>query len=212
MRSRIVLAAIVLMVSCLLCPLASADSFNVTITTTPIQGQNGYALFDFLQGDAGQNNTVTISNFMTDAMLGSGIATGAVSGTLVPGPLTLSDSQFFNEWAQAMVYGGTISFTLNLSTNTSLGAVPDEFSFFLTDSSGVPFQTSDPTGADSLFTIDITGSPLSPEVFTSDFASVTLSPINEVPEPPSAMLIMSLLGICSGMLGFAKLKRASMVR
>lgn len=204
MRNRVVVAAIALMVSCLVCPLVRADSFNVTITTNPIQGQTGFALFDFLQGDPTVSNTATISGFTTNAMLGAGSSTGAVSGTLVPGPLTLSTSQFFNEWAQALTFGTTMSFVLNLSTNTSLGAIPDEFSFFLTDGSGTPFATSDPTGADSLFTIDIDGSPLSPQVFTSDFASVSVTPLNEVPEPPAVALTLSGLLSFVALLGYMK--------
>jgi hypothetical protein len=203
MRNYIVAAAIVVLGSCMLCPVSRADSFQVTITTTPIQGQGGFAVFDFIQGAPVLNNTVTVSGFTSDAMLGSFTTTGAVMGTLVPGPLTLSDSAFLSEWSQGLTYGTHMSFILNLTTNSSLGGIPDEFSFFLEDSTGTPFPTSDPTGADALFAIDITGSPLDPFVFTSDYASATVTPL-PVDEPSALGLTSSLLTILVVSLGYIK--------
>lgn len=209
MRNHIVAAAIVLVMSCLLCPVSQADSFEVTITTTPIQGQTGFAVFDFIQGAPVLNNTATVSGFTSNAMLGAFTTTGAVLGTLVPGPMTLSDSAFLSEFSQGLTYGTTMSFTLNLTTNSSLGGIPDEFSFFLEDSTGTPFPTSDPTGADSFFAIDITGSPLDPQVFTSDFGSVTVTPLTPVPEPSAVGLTSSSLIILAFMLGYTKSRRVA---
>jgi hypothetical protein len=209
MRNYIVAAAIVLLVSCLLCPVSQADSFEVTITTTPIQGQSGFAVFDFIQGAPVLNNTVTVSGFTSNALLGAFTRTGAVSGALVPGPMTLSDSAFLSEFSQGLTYGTTMSFILTLTTNTSLGGIPDEFSFFLEDSAGNPFLTSDPTGADSLFAIDITGSPLDPFVFTSNFATATVTPLTPVPEPSAVGLTSSSLVILALMLGYFKSSRVA---
>lgn len=203
MRNYIIAAAIVLLGSCLLCPVGQADSFQVTITTDPIQGQAGFAVFDFIQGAPILNNTVTVSNFMSNAMLGSFTTTGAVMGTLVPGPMTLSDSAFLSEFSQGLTYGTTMSFILNLTTNSSMGGIPDEFSFFLEDSTGTPFPTSDPTGADSLLAVDITGSPLDFSVFTSDFATATVTRL-EADEPSGLGLTSSLLTILIVSLGYTK--------
>jgi hypothetical protein len=209
MRNHIVAAAIVLLLSCLLCPVGQADSFDVTITTVPIQGQAGFAVFDFIQGAPVLNNTVTLSGFTSNGVLGAFTTTGAVMGTLVPGPMTLSDSAFLSEFSQGLTYGTTMSFILSLTTNSSLGGIPDEFSLFLEDSTGTPFPTSDPTGADSLFAIDITGSPLDPQVFTSDFASVTVTPVTPVPEPSAVGLTSSSLVILAVMLGCIKSSRVA---
>ena len=206
MKNHVVAAAIVLLVSCLLCPVGQADSFDVTITTVPLQGQAGFAVFDFIQGAPVLNNTVTVSGFTSNAVLGAFTTTGAVMGTLVPGPMTLSDSAFLSEFSQGLTYGTTMSFILNLTTNSSPGGIPDEFSLFLEDSKGNPFPTSDPTGADSLLAIDITGSPLDPLVFTSDYAIITVTEA-PVPEPSGAGLTLSSLIILALMLWYFRSSR-----
>ena len=155
MRTLIVAAGIALLMSCLLCPVSQADSFLVTITTTPIQGLAGSMVFDFMAGAPVLYNTTTVSGFTSDASLESFTTTGAVSGTLVPGPLTLSDTAFLSEMDQSVTFGSTVTFVLTLTTNFQ-GGIPDEFSFFLADSEGNPYPTSDPTGANALFAIDAT--------------------------------------------------------
>lgn len=208
MRNYIVAATIVLLVSCLLCPVGQADSFDITITTVPIQGQTGFAVFDFIQGAPVLNNTVTVSGFTSNAMLGAFTTTGAVSGTLVPGPMTLSNSAFLSEFSQGLTYGSTMSFVLTLTTNSSMGGIPDEFSFFLENSKGTPFSTSDPTGADSAFVIDITGNPLDPLVFMSDFFTVTVTPV-PMPEPSAVGLTSSSLIILALALWYFRSSRGT---
>src|ERR1035438_9312322 len=130
---------------------------NVSANTTPLEGQSGYFAFDFIGGTPVENNTVTISNFTSDATLGTLTPTGGASGSIVPGPGILNDSQFFNELLQAVTFGTTASFTLDLTTNSTSGGLPDAFALYLLDSTQNPFATSDPTGADSLFAINIDG-------------------------------------------------------
>lgn len=169
---------------------AHGESFAVTINTTPIQGQSGFFDFDFIGGSPVQNNTATISNFATDATLESLTSTGDAFGTISPGPGTLDDLQFFNELLQAETFGTNASFSLNLTTNVAIGGIPDSFSFFLLNTSRDPYATSDPTGADSLFTINIDQSSPTPQIFTSDFASVSFSGQSSVtPEPSTCSLI-----------------------
>jgi hypothetical protein len=201
LKNRIVAAVVVLFVVGILRSAGHADAFNVTVNTSPITGMSGFVVFDFLGGSPVFNNTATVSGFASDAVLGSSTNSGAVTGTLVPGPLTLTDTAFLSEWNQGVSYGTTISFQLTLSTNFIVGGIPDEYSFFLEDSTGTPFMTSDPTGADSLFAIDITGSPLSPSVFTSASASATVTPVQTtVPEPSTFRLTFPalLVGLMRG--------------
>ena len=174
-----------------------ADIFTVKVDTSGIPtSTNGFLAFDFT-GDLNQINTATITDFSTDGALGSGSSSGDVTGTLAPGPLVLSTSQFFNEWLQGFTYGSSFSFNLGLTTNFA-GVMPDEFAFFLLDDTKAPFPTSDLLGS-SLFLVDINGaSPLSPTVFTSTFATVTVSPLAAVPEP-------SLLGLVAAVFGAALL-------
>lgn len=168
---------------------------SVNIDTAPIQGQTGYLAFDFLGGAPVESNTVVISSFTSDASLGTLVLTGAASGTLVPGPATLNDSQFFNELLQTVTFGTTMSFTLDLTTSVSPGGIPDAFAFYLLDSTQNPYTTSDPTGADSLFDINIDGSSLSPEVYASSSASSTVTPAaaTTVPEPNSVVLLAAAI-------------------
>lgn len=167
-----------------------ASTFQVTVNDT-LQNQTGFLAFDFLAGSPAPGNVATITSFTTDATLASASSSGSVTGSLVPGPLTLADTQFFNEWLQGLVYGTSISFVISTGNNISSSGSPDSFSFFLLNDTRNPFATSDPTGADSLFTIDLTGPSTIPDAFTSDFATVTISPsISRTPEPLSLPLVL----------------------
>jgi hypothetical protein len=198
MKARILIAALLAFLGA---GLAMADSFEVNINTTPLKGVAGYLAFDFIGGTPIENNTVTISSFTSDATLGALTPTGGATGSIFPGPGTLNDSQFFNELLQAVTFGTTVSFTLDLATSVSSGGIPDAFAFYLLDSTQNPFTTSDPTGADSLFAINITGPGLTPDVYTSSSATATIAPggVTAIPEPSSLLLIVgvsSLALIC----------------
>ena len=174
--------------------LAATLSFDVVVDTTPIFNTAGSLAFDFLEGSPAPNDTAVISNFSSDAALGAVTPSGDVSGNLLPGPLTLGDSQFFNEWLQGATFGNTISFVLSVGTTSS--ATPDEFSFFLLDDTGSAFPTSDPSGANSMFFIELTGLNALPSVFTSSFASVTVTPVSAgVPEPATGATVLAGLAI-----------------
>jgi hypothetical protein len=174
----------------------AATTYDVTIDTTPLDTTQGYLAFDFLQGFPVEDNTVTISDFTTDATLGTLTPSGDATGTISPGPGTLDDiNNFFNEFLQEVTFGTTISFNLSLTTNGA--PTPDNFSFYLLDSSQFPIITSDPSGADSLISIDITGPGLTPNVYTSADATATVTPAgSSTPEPGSFWLIgISLTGL-----------------
>jgi hypothetical protein len=166
-------------------PLLHADeTFNVTIGTTPLDGVSGYMAFD-LYGANGFNNLSTITVFSSDSTLGTASTSGDVSGTLVPGPLTLKADDFFNEWLQPVTFGNLTTFTLDVTTTYTSGT-PDSFAFFLLDSTETPYATSDPSGADSVFSIDLTGPSTVAEVYTSTNVPIqftaTVTPQAEVPE------------------------------
>ena len=167
----------------------AATVYNVTIDTTPLSTTQGYLAFDFLQGAPIEDNSVTIFNFSTNATLGALTPTGDATGTISPGPGTLDDiNNFFNEFLQEVTYGTTLSFNLSLTTNGA--STPDNFSFYLLNSSQFPIMTSDPTGDDSLISIDISGPDLTPNVYTSAdaTATVTLAGLS-TPEPSSFWLL-----------------------
>lgn len=190
-----------------LTPALAGVIFQVNIDTTPIAGASGYLAFDLLGGSPLQGNMATISGFATTGTLGTSSTSGNVTGTLTTPPVVLTASTFFNEFLRSITFGaGLTTFDLALSSNFVAGSTPDSFSFFLLDSTLTPYGTSDPSGADALFAIDVTGTP-APVVFTSPSAMATLTPImSAVPEPGSCVLIV--LG-CGALLAVRAVRRAS---
>ena len=59
---------------------------------------------DFIDGDATPNNTVILTNFLTDGIVGLASTIGDVSGAL-PGRVILGDAEFFNEFLQPITLG-----------------------------------------------------------------------------------------------------------
>jgi hypothetical protein len=180
---------------------ATSLTFQVTIDTTPIAGMSGDLAFDLLGGAPLQGNVATISAFATTGTLGASSTSGDVTGTLTTPPVTLTASTVFNEYLQAITFGsGLTTFKLAVTSTFTSGSSPDSFSFFLLDNTQTPFVTSDPSGADAFFAIDLTKAPV-PAVFTSDFGSVKVVPvppvIQSVPEPASLALLAGALGIAS---------------
>lgn len=169
--------------------------FTVSVNTAGIQGNTGGLAFDVISGDnVIGNNTFTVNNF-TGGTLAPGVNAnqGDAVGNL-PGLVTLKDSGF-TESFRGDTFGNALSFTLS-STNNFIGpGVPDEFSFFLTNAAntGTLVHTDDPTGADALFALDLSGAGR-PEltVFNPLTAGVSYSVTaaqQAVPEPSSLALL-----------------------
>lgn len=191
---------------------ASADTlYQVTVDTTSLAGTAGTLAFDFIDGGPPANQ-VTISDLSSDGTLGSSATTGSVSGS-APTTFTLHDSAFFSELVQGVTLGKQLTFQLDATTNApSSGSLADTLSFFILDSSGVSnsasalslITTTDPTQANSLFTLQIDGTNgadvsifgASPAVSVT-FGPVT-GPVTGVPEPGS----LPLLTLALGMLAF----------
>ena len=70
---------------------------QVNVDTSPLAGTSASVAFDFIDGDASNNNSATISDFSTNGILGSHSISGEVTGTL-PGTITLGDAASFNEF------------------------------------------------------------------------------------------------------------------
>jgi hypothetical protein len=198
-------------------PFLRADmSFQVTVDTSPLASVAGYMAFDLFGGSPLQDNVATITSFATTGALGAAPPpSGDVSGSLVPGPLVETADQFFNEWLQPITFGsGLTTFDLDVTTSYIAGSTPDSFSFTLLDNTFTPFPTSDSTGADRLFAIDLVGADTTPDVFTSTFATATVTPRGSggaVPEPnllPFAFLGFGLMLSVHAMVRRARIARS----
>jgi len=187
---------------CLGALLASASAFadsvySVDVDTSLLSGTSAQLAFDLIYGGGPSNNTVTISGFSTDGTLGSVSLFGLVTGTL-PATVTLADSPsfFFNEYLTDLTLGTYISFGLDVTTNGPGASLPDALSVFLLDpNTGFPLvTTSDPSGADSLFTLNINGTSegdLGVYTSTVDATPGSGSPGSgaTVPEPRTSILL-----------------------
>lgn len=120
-------------------------SYNYSLDTTALNGTAGTLAFDFINGDNVTNNTVTISGLATD-----GTVTGSTN-------FSLADVNFFNEELRNIVFGTTLSFTVDL-TEAFAGGTPDSFSFYLLDANALNalYPTTDPTGLNASLYADVT--------------------------------------------------------
>ncbi len=171
---------------------AQAGALLITIDTRSLAGTGGQLAFDLVDGGA-PGNSIVLGSFAGDAVLGASSAMGGVAGQL-PSAVTLSDTVFFNEYLQSLVFGDSLSFVFESSSNAASGFAPDAFSVFVLDSGGLPLgTTTDPTGANALFIYDI-GVPQGLQVFQSTVVVVSAqAPPTGVPEPAGWLLVMTAL-------------------
>jgi VCBS repeat-containing protein len=127
---------------------------QVTLDTSGFANTEAQLAWDLLNGDSAVNNSVIITDFATDATLGTAVLMGGVAGAL-PATVTLTDSDFFNEYLQELTFGDDLTFTLHLTSNLA-GAVPDTLSFLPLDSNGLPLVTTGLLG-DAILIVDLSG-------------------------------------------------------
>ncbi|MFO1433225.1 MAG: NF038129 family PEP-CTERM protein [Candidatus Competibacteraceae bacterium] len=167
-------------------PMASATTLQVTLDSSALAGTSAQLAFDLTNGDGVTNNTVTIT------------ATGGV----LSGTWTLSDTLFFNELLLPITLGNPpLSLTLTLTDNYDpSGSAPDQFALFLLDSTASTplFGTSDPTGANALFVVDLGVAGGLQSYQATDIPSpATWTVINAAIPEPSVLLLFAtgLLGL-----------------
>lgn len=190
---KVVTSVAMLYFSLLLPSFTHASVYKVSIDTSTLSGTAAQLALDFIDGGL-PNNTITVSSFATTGTLGATASLGDVTGAL-PGTVTLGDADFFNEHMADILLGTSISFIFTPTANPpDVMSLPDAFSLFLLDPlSGLPlFATTDPTGADALFHLDIddtVGGTL--QVFDATNQEVAVSVISQnqtVPLPGSLAL------------------------
>jgi hypothetical protein len=207
-----------LLSTCLLALAASASAqltFRVTVDTSTIAGGTYYMEFTLSDGQVvglgtpDTNNSAAISNFSfgggaAGAVLPPNI--GNASGS-APGNISLADGDpgGVADVAQAFTAGSSLSFDVFLTTNVDAGGVPEQFSFFLLDSSFAPIPTTSPgsaaSPANAFVVVNVTSSALTaanvrafdsgpgtPGIPTSTISAVA------APEPGSLALLLPVMG------------------
>jgi hypothetical protein len=178
---------------------AVAAPLHVAIAT-PALPSTFVVAFDLVDGGE-PANSVTIASLSTDGTFGAATFTGGASASA--GVLTVVDAQFFNEILLPVSAANTLSFDVDMTmAPPQAGSLPDAFSLFLLDAATLlPLATTtDPSGADALFTIQSGDSPFGPFTVFADSggsasASWTVAPsVSAVPEPATLVLIVVGLG------------------
>jgi len=184
---------------------ARADSFRVTLDTSPLSGPQTLAFG--LTNFNGASNTVALADFdfgggsaiagSEDCTFGGAFSGLGCNGDLISG-VTLEDldptAAFFT---QQFNPGSSLSFVLT-ATNSSGGGVPDQFAMALCDGGVTTCYSDDPSGA--LLLLDFMGGSLSVASFVTFGASLqdldapVVTPVREttaVPEPATLLLVGS---------------------
>ena len=208
-RTKAAVAAMLL--SLVVASPSSADAiFNVSINTSAIAGTQGKVAFDYLVNDPPSGHHLEILNIVTNSKTAALPETegGLVEGNVIlppyttpgaplsgfPGFAEIGGGSFFNELILNLTFGTSLAFEVHVPEYLISG-IPDQFSLFLLNSAYLPmFPTSDPTGANALFVVDILGPD---SVSALAFGPATLNgnavnivvPGGSVPEPSILLLI-----------------------
>lgn len=187
----------------LLCSLSSSAG-TITLNTAGMVGHlAGPFVLDFqmINGSIGISNTVTLTNFAfgSGGVVGTPTLSGGASGTIGTGVVLSDSSNFFNEFMQAFTPGGTLSFEWAITTNG--GAVPDEFTFAILDSTGAALPTTAflSTGADVFLDVTVNQGSLSAQLFAGDVSraptagGAPIATSSSIPEPATGVLVSFVL-------------------
>jgi hypothetical protein len=163
-------------------------SYDFSVDTSSVIGQQGYIDLQFNPGTTTVPGSAAITNLNSDATLGTIQLSGGATGALPS--VTINNSTNYNDYFQAVTFGKTFNFSLNLSNSPGS-------SFYL--------AFLDTTGVNPLLTTDsVNGYATIIDVNTNGAALTNLS--NQVTATPTPIPAAAwLLG--SGVMGLAGIRR-----
>jgi hypothetical protein len=177
---------------------AEAATFQVTVDTSAFSGTPASLSWDLTDGDLGASTTIAIiTGFSTNGSFDAGQATsdGGVSGSL-PGPVTITDTDFFNSLLQPVTLGTSLSFTLDMATASSGQGVPDALAFFLLTADGLASLVASDLLGDALLAFEADGTPgglLTVAGETEPSVAVSATPTAVIPAPAALLLLAAAL-------------------
>ena len=202
----------------ILCVAMSAGIVNVTIDSSAVAGSSLGVAIDFTTSEPGTFNScfptcVEIHDFSAPgSTMGLPLTTnGFTQGDLIliQNPAEHSELEKGSPFNEVIVVlnplGNLITFRLEYSDNPPADPAnpPDQISVFLLDTTDfLPvFPTSDPTGANALFAIDLNGTPggdisvFSPTTRADNNLRVVIPRDGIIPEPGSVVLTAAGLAL-----------------
>lgn len=204
-RQRIIVATLTLLLLAGFGPSfahAGIVTYQVSVNTSPLSGQDGNLDFQFDPGSSlAESATATVTNFQTIGGILSqpAMLTGDATGSL-PGTLTLDNGTVFNDAFQGFTHGNSFGFLLTLSgqaIDSPSGIFGSSFAISLYDAAGItPLLTTDPFG--SVLTVNLnadgtTSAETFPQSPTNSTPAASASPVSAVPEPSTMLLLVSSL-------------------
>lgn len=172
---------------------ASADIFLLTVDTSALESTTAVIAIQFNPGPSSPAATAVVSGFSGAASAGSEPPLGAVSGSLISGPLTLTNDPGLNLFLQPVTLGTQFTFRVEFAGNVP---PPSDGSFFglsLVDNTTDfnPLLTTDPDG----LLVAVNLSPGQEPAF--DIRS-SVATVSAVPEPGAwALLLAGLVAVAA---------------
>jgi|RhiMetdeSRZDD1v2_1073273.scaffolds.fasta_scaffold67797_2 hypothetical protein len=174
-----------------------AATIQVTVDTSALSGTSASLSWDLTDGDPGASTTAIITGFSTNGSFDASQATstGGVSGSL-PGPVTITDTDFFNSLLQPLTLGTSVSFTVDMTTAASGQGVPDTLAFFLLTADGLASLVATDLVGDALVTLEADGTAgghLGVAGETEPVVAVSATRTTAVPAPAALLLLAAAL-------------------
>lgn len=174
-----------------------AATIQVTADTSALSGTSASLSWDLTDGDPAASTTAIITGFSTNGSFDASQATstGGVSGSL-PGPVTITDTDFFNSLLQPLTLGTSVSFALDMTTAASGQGVPDALAFFLLTADGLASLVATDLLGDALVTLEADGTAgghLGVAGETEPVVPVSATRTTAVPAPGALLLLAAAL-------------------